>query len=291
MRNHFTTPSVSIPLFFLLLPSFSTLLLPQTILISAEATSSWSNSIITDTCIHSRTTTTAAHNTSLKKRIQKVPVRIPSAFILKMSNSNKNSNKKKCKEIYNIPGSRWSSPTWNWGYANGTGHDCALICRRKYSTEQARQELIQSLLLHGENGDGNDGDESKITNDNNTSLPSPPFEEVKLILGLTMQRGKWDGTDGGRNGGYGEILEYMAQAKRYESSNEEMHSKLFVKDMSDRFHLIVGNMFSDENDVDINDSMDMMKQIHKNYGHDYDIMRKKCAGLVLQKMGFIELGM
>ena len=33
----------------------------------------------------------------------------------------------------------------------------------------------------------------------------PPFEEVKLVLGLAWQNGRWDGSDGGR-GGYGDIL-------------------------------------------------------------------------------------
>ena len=46
------------------------------------------------------------------------------------------------KEIYNIPGSGWKSPDWNWGYGVGTGHDGALICRRNFSSVQSRKDLI-----------------------------------------------------------------------------------------------------------------------------------------------------
>ena len=59
----------------------------------------------------------------------------------------------------------------------------------------------------------------------------PSFEEVKLILGLTIQRARWDGSDGAtrnNNGGYREVLDHMAKAKRYESSNEELNAKYFV---------------------------------------------------------------
>jgi hypothetical protein len=201
------------------------------------------------------------------------------------------SSNSKEKEIYNIPGSGWKSPSWNWGYANGTGHDCALICRNKYNTRQSRQDLIQALLHP-------DASASASTSANLQS-----FEEVKLILGLTIQRGRWDGTDGGQNGGgYSEVLEQMANAKRYESNDEQLNAELFVQDMSERFHLIAGNVFvpqnakhDDDHDDDAsekayNENMEMMKEI-QNDCQDYDIMRRKCTALVLQKMGFIELGM
>ena len=299
MRKSIGPSTASIPLLFILLHSFlPLLLLQQKHPITAQAKSIRSNTSLaigirsTHTC--SAATTTHTPSTSTTHNNKCLTKQLPIAFILKMNNNNNtnssnNKNKQTKKEIYNIPGSGWTSPTWNWGYANGTGHDCALICRRKYSTEQSRQELIQSLLFDGEDNNKIANDDTD-DNDNNTT---PSFEEVKLILGLTIQRGRWDGTDGGRNGGYGQVLEYMAQAERYESSNEELNSKLFVKDMSDRFHLIVGNMFNDddENDIDIDDSMKMMKQIQNDYEHDYDIMRRKCTGLVLKKMGFVEFGM
>jgi hypothetical protein len=138
--------------------------------------------------------------------------------------------------------------------------------------------LIQSLL-HPTTDAGTDMDTDSV---------DPPFEELKLILGLTIQRGRWDGTDGGA-GGYGEVLTHMAQAKRYESDNDELNSQLFVQDMSSRFHLIAGNQFVGD-DTDEN-SLEMMKQIQIDCANDYDMMRRRCTGLVLQKMGFIELGM
>ena len=101
-------------------------------------------------------------------------------------NDNNNNMNKKKKEIYNIPGSGWKSPTWNWGYAVGTGHDCAMICRKKYDSFQKRKDLILSLLepttpldTKSHHDDGND------VGDDDTSIRDPPFEEVKLILGLT----------------------------------------------------------------------------------------------------------
>ena len=187
------------------------------------------------------------------------------------------SNIKRNKEIYNVPGSGWTSPTWNWGYANGTGHDCALLCRRKFSTKQKRQELIQQLL--------HPSDISSSIIQEADSSRSPPFEEVKLILGLTIQRARWDGTDGG-SGGYSEVLGIMAKAQRYESNDDESNSKLFVKDMVDRFHLIAGNEIGDEA-MD----QDKIKEIVNECANDYDMMRRKCAGLVLRKMAFVDLGM
>eukprot|EP00984_Skeletonema_dohrnii_P029991 scaffold21033_cov71-Skeletonema_dohrnii-CCMP3373.AAC.1 len=94
------------------------------------------------------------------------------------------------KEIYNIPNSGWKSKQWNWGSASGTGHDAAMICRRRWDSREERQKLVQSLL---------DPVEFKA------SYPDSevPFEEVKLVLGLAWQRGRWDGSDGGP-GGYGE---------------------------------------------------------------------------------------
>jgi hypothetical protein len=192
------------------------------------------------------------------------------------------SNKKN-KEIYDIKGSGWKSPYWNWGSANGTGHDCALLCRRKFNTKEVRGQLIKSLMA---------GREKEDQGSNDTPCDNLPFEEVKLILGLTIQRGRWDGTDGGSPGGYSEVLEFMAQAKRYESDNEDMNAKLFVQDMSERFQLIAHNDFDDgASSIDGEKSMKLMTQIIKNDVDDADAIRRKCTGLVLLNMGFIEFGM
>ena len=198
------------------------------------------------------------------------------------------TSRNKSKEIYNIPGSGWKSSEWNWGYAVGTGHDCALICRRKFSSILSRKELLESLLHPKEISSSSI---STITVEDADRLREPSFEEVKLILGLTVQRGRWDGTDGGRNG-YGEVLYHMAQAERYESSNEEMNAKLFVHDMSERFHLIANNEFEEDIDNRLTVGSDeVMKQILNDYTNDYDLMRRICTGLVLQKMGFVQFGM
>ena len=147
------------------------------------------------------------------------------------------------KEIYGIPRSGWTSPDWNWGSAVGTGHDCAAICRRQFGSCQSRASLV-SYLLKGQ---------------------GPPFEEVKLILALAWQRGRWDGCDGGL-GGYGEVLNAMAQAQRYEVGDE--CDWLLVQDMKERYHLL------DPNNVD----QEVMMSLD---GEDVDGARRRCSGLVL----------
>jgi hypothetical protein len=166
------------------------------------------------------------------------------AFSIKMS-----------KEIYGIPNSGWTAKEWNWGSAMGTGHDCALICRRQYGSRQARAELVSDLL------------ESK----------GPPFEEVKLVLGLAWQRGRWDGSDGGL-GGYGDVLSEMAKAKRYEVGDK--CDKLLIADMKERYHLLNPTDADKEAMVTILDDID-----------DIDASRRKCSGLVLKSMGFIDSGL
>lgn len=167
------------------------------------------------------------------------------AFTLQMSNT---------KEIYGIPNSGWAAKEWNWGSAVGTGHDCALICRREYNSRSAREELVSELM----NGKGPES-----------------FEQVKLVLGLAWQRGRWDGSDGGP-GGYGEVLNEMAKAKRYEIGEE--CDLLFVDDVKERYHLLTPN------DAD----MDTMMTIDTN---NVDVARRKCSGLVLKSMGFIDSGL
>ena len=159
------------------------------------------------------------------------------------------------REIYGIPNSGWTSKEWHWGSAMGTGHDCALICRRQYDNRQSRAELVSSLL----EGKG------------------PPFEEVKLVLGLAWQRGRWDGSDGGR-GGYGDVLSEMAKAKRYEVGSE--CDKLLVQDMKERYHLL------NPTDTDKDAMMSIL-----DGAEDIDATKRRCSGLVLKSMGFIDSGL
>lgn len=199
------------------------------------------------------------------------------AFTLRMTSAEPPKERSKRKEIYGIHGSGWASPDWNWGYASGTGHDCAMICRNKWGTRQSRISLVENLL----------NPKSVIDHKNiweSDSQRDPEFEEVKLILALAWQRGRWDGSDGGRNG-YSKILSLMAKAYKYEPQGEgyefeEACSRALVTDMKDAFHTIAQSK----------DEATKMTSIDID-SDDVDASRRKCAGLVLQNMGFIDKGL
>ena len=176
--------------------------------------------------------------------------------------------------LYGILGSGWTSPDWNWGSAAGTGHDCALICRRRWSTVDSRELLVESLL-NPSSSVGEGSASSALPN----SAREPPFEEVKLVLALTWQNGRWDASDGGP-GGYGEVLHEMACADRYEPSADADQSRALVEDMRSRFHLITSSQ------KEMRD-MDTIKDV----GEDLDAERRKCSGLVLRAMGFVQNGL
>lgn len=161
------------------------------------------------------------------------------------------------KKIYGVPNSGWRSSQWNWGSAAGTGHDCAAICRRTYGTSETRQDLV-STLLSGE--------------------VAVDFEEVKLIMALAWQKGRRDGSDGG-TGGYGDVLQAMAQAKRYEEGSEEECARNLTQDMQSRFALL--NPTKSETTA-----MEKLATDSK----DALAARNRCCGLVLQAMGFVENG-
>mmetsp|Transcript_8204 Transcript_8204/g.10430 ORF Transcript_8204/g.10430 Transcript_8204/m.10430 type:complete len:239 (+) Transcript_8204:35-751(+) len=201
------------------------------------------------------------------------------AFSMNMKSNQEQIRRK--EEIYNVPGSGWTSPTWNWGYAVGTGHECAMICRNKYDSQNKRADLIHTLMNPKQVSVDVNSVDVNVDVEKANEIRIPPFEEVKLILGLTIQRGRWDGCDGGI-GGYGEILNIMAQAKKYESDDEQSNSKLFIDDMVNRFNLIA---------FDNDDAIEEMMQIQENFTNDYDLMRRKCVGLVLREMKFIESGL
>eukprot|EP00584_Thalassiosira_punctigera_P006334 CAMPEP_0172529380 /NCGR_PEP_ID=MMETSP1067-20121228/3477_1 /TAXON_ID=265564 ORGANISM="Thalassiosira punctigera, Strain Tpunct2005C2" /NCGR_SAMPLE_ID=MMETSP1067 /ASSEMBLY_ACC=CAM_ASM_000444 /LENGTH=227 /DNA_ID=CAMNT_0013313421 /DNA_START=39 /DNA_END=722 /DNA_ORIENTATION=- len=177
------------------------------------------------------------------------------------------------KQIYSIHGSGWKSSTWNWGYAQGTGHDCAAICRRRWDDRDERRKLVQSLLSPVEFKASHP--ESEV-----------PFEEVKLILGLAWQQGRWDGSDGGP-GGYGAVLSTMADARRYEKEDEVISALNFIEDISAQFETISRNageskrMKAVANDVR-----------GKHAGKEEIFMaRRTCAGMVLDAMNFVDNGL
>lgn len=170
------------------------------------------------------------------------------------------------KTIYDIPNSGWTAAKWNWGYAMGTGHDCAAICRKKYTTREPRSVLVKDLF----------------------DAPSLPphargpqnFEEIKLVLALAWQRGRWDGSDGGK-GGYGEVLAAMADASRYEIGDEDDCSRLLVQDMQDRYRFLNPNA----------EDLAAMEKLFDDCEPDTDAARRRCSALVLKSMGFIENGL
>lgn len=169
--------------------------------------------------------------------------------------------------MYGIKNSGWKAPQWNWGYAVGTGHDCAAICRRQYSTSTARADLVKNLL------------EPAVDID---SREPANFEEVKLVLALAWQRGRWDGSDGGP-GGYGDVLATMAEAVRYEEGSEDECARCLVQDMSqpERFALVEPSGEEDQ----------AMRSLWEYAGEDVDIAQRRCSGLVLKAMGFIGKGL
>mmetsp|Transcript_4213 Transcript_4213/g.7484 ORF Transcript_4213/g.7484 Transcript_4213/m.7484 type:complete len:233 (-) Transcript_4213:166-864(-) len=177
------------------------------------------------------------------------------------------------KQIYSINDSGWKSPKWNWGSAQGTGHDCAAICRRRWDDRSDRHEMVQSLLTPAE---------FKATRPES----EVPFEEIKLILGLAWQRGRWDGSDGGPDG-YSAVLSTLADARRYESEDEVISALNFIEDVSARFNTISRNA----------EELKRMKAIAndvrgKHAGKEEIFMaRRTCAGMVLDATNFADNGL
>ena len=164
------------------------------------------------------------------------------------------------KRIYGIAQSGWKSPAWNWGSAVGTGHDCARICRQNYASREARADLVENLLA--------------------TTAPIPTdFEEVKLVLALAWQRGRWDGSDGGR-GGYGDVLHYMAEAKRYEDGSAEECAVRLIQDMQARYGLLRPSSKQET----------AMQNLMVDCESDVYRAQRRCSGLVLKAMGFVKNG-
>ena len=150
------------------------------------------------------------------------------------------------KTIYGVPNSGWTSPQWNWGYAVGTGHDCAAICRRKYASRGERSQLINDLI---------EADTTKTD-----------MEEVKLVMALEWQR-NW-------RCGYGDVLEMMADARRYEEEGDPSPSSLLLMDTMERFHLLNPTKEDQATMGALKDS------------NNVDAALRTCSGLVLKAMGF-----
>jgi hypothetical protein len=171
----------------------------------------------------------------------------------------------KGRELYGIPDSGWTSPSWNWGSPQGTGHDCAKICREQYTTAQDRAQLIDNLLLE-------DHEEApRIPQD---------FEEIKLLLALVWQR--YRNMSAG-NKMYGDLLDQMADCRFDDEAgdDDEACSKLLVQEMQKRFIYL---------QPDVQDQIAMNTLLYET-GDDYDLTRRRCSGLVLKAMDFEDLGL
>ena len=174
------------------------------------------------------------------------------------------------RQLYNIKDSSWTSPKWNWGSARGTGHDCAAICRRRWSDKVDRQKLVDSLV--------NPAEYHCIHGDHEV-----PFEEIKLILGLYWQRC-------GRSHAFNNMLDNMARAKRYEVQNDEITSALnFITDVKECFPYVARSK-SDIDQIDI--VAGEILQYHENMVDSEKVfrIRRVCAGMVLEAMGFVQNG-
>jgi hypothetical protein len=166
--------------------------------------------------------------------------------------------------LYGVPGSGWTSPTWNWGYAVGTGHDCARICRNKFQSRSSRTQLVRDLL--------------NPANGEDAAAQATDLEELKLVLALAWQRGRWDGSDGGP-GGYGEVLSHMAEAVRYELGSAVECRRRLLGDMQSRFATLQPSEAAVQQVASLSPS-----------DEDVDSSLRVCSGLVLQAMGFVERG-
>jgi hypothetical protein len=184
------------------------------------------------------------------------------------------------RRLYGVSKSGWQSPVWNWGSAVGTGHDCAKICRQQYSSRSKRQELVHHLLSA-------EGTIDDIPQD---------FEEVKLILALAWQRGRWDGTDGGK-GGYSEVLQHLVTADRYEakdgSDSDLDWSRLWIYDIQQRYHTLKPSPEQIKSMQNIVEIVQLQTNSNARSSCDDSVIyraRRQCSGLVLEAMGFIENG-
>ena len=164
-----------------------------------------------------------------------------------------------------------SSPKWNWGYASGTGHDCAKICRQKFYSKASRQKLIHHLIHYSHIID--DVSSTSILDEGDDEC----LDELKLILGLTIQRAQWTGAAGT----YLEVLSNLAdcQYETFFACDDGIASqRLLLQDMKGRYTSI-----SSDNSLIIHNLSEEVE--------DLQVSLRQCFGYVLEGMGFIADGM
>ena len=161
--------------------------------------------------------------------------------------------------LYGIEGASWSSPSWNWGSAIGTGHDCARIFRNKVSARGDREAYLATLREATE------------------EASSDKLDEAKLALCLTIQRACRSGHAGPtyKPEGMYAVMDKMARAERYEGKGA---GERLVKDLAQSYSYM-------EEIVAGKGDAKAMKALVGGKGNEL-----KAIAMALQGMKFAELG-
>ena len=75
----------------------------------------------------------------------------------------------------------------------------------------------------------------------------------------------------------------MAEAQRYEDGSDDECALRFVQDMQDRFDLLADNTSLE--------LREMRALLDGDAAEDMDYVQRRCSGLVLKCMGFVEKGL
>lgn len=134
-----------------------------------------------------------------------------------------------------------------------------MICRQKYaSDESGRGALIDSLM---------EGDDDV------------DLEEAKLILALVIQKANHLKPWGGQiEVAYTQVLDHLVGAERYEDNAEK---PLLLQDLQKLFMWL---------EPDVQDKIDMNLLLYEAKD-DIELATRKCLGLTLQAMEFVEFGL
>lgn len=136
-----------------------------------------------------------------------------------------------------------------------------MICREEYATKEAREKLIENLI--------------------DTRIPED-FEVVKLVLALVMQKANnWKPWGGQVEASYTQVLNAMVEAERYEEEEEDIGTRRFVQDLQKRFVWL---------EPEVEDKIAMNLVLY-DAEDDFDLARRRCCGLTLKAMDFVDFGL
>lgn len=113
----------------------------------------------------------------------------------------------------------WSDPELNWGYANGKGHDYAMVLRKKMKTQKEREEFCEKALL------------GEVT-----------YDELTLVLALRFQRAAREGKDGCGKGW--EIMNKLADCV-YEVKEGSVELQEDLYSLIDKLPIELSNLVDD----------------------------------------------